>query len=44
MFYATSFKNVIKAVVEIQNLESFEINNDLLSRFDILKQVLNTEK
>ena len=42
MFYATSFKNVIKAVVEIQNLESFEINNDLLSRFDILKQVLNT--
>ena len=41
MFYAESFENVKKNIGEIQNLESFEINNQLISEFDVLKESLN---
>lgn len=44
MFYADSFEKIRKSVDEIQNLESFEINNNLLSEFDVLKQILNIKK
>lgn len=44
MYYADSFENLRKAVVEIQNLESFEINEELFLKFDVLKQLLNIKK
>lgn len=44
MFYADSFEKIRKSMDEIQNLESFEINNNLLSEFDVLKQILNIKK
>lgn len=44
MFYADSLEKIRKSMDEIQNLESFEINNNLLSEFDVLKQILNIKK
>ncbi len=41
MFYADSFEKTITSINKIRNLEIFEINNGLLSKFEILKELFN---